>query len=55
MSNLSQVEVVLSDVFGTVVDWRGSLIRQLEAMIDSKPWNLDPAGFAHAPVEVIAI
>lgn len=28
---LSRLEVVLFDVFGTVVDWRGSVIRMLEA------------------------
>ncbi len=40
------IEVVLCDVFGTVVDWRGSLIRQLEAFSRSRGWELDAAGFA---------
>lgn len=31
MSNLSQVKALTFDVFGTVVDWRTSIIRDLEA------------------------
>jgi 2-haloacid dehalogenase len=34
------VEVLVFDVFGTVVDWRGSLARELEGLLP------DPAGFA---------
>lgn len=41
----SGVEVVLCDVFGTVVDWRGSLIRQLEALCDRRGWEIDAAHF----------
>jgi 2-haloacid dehalogenase len=48
MSDLDGVEVILSDVFGTVVDWRGSLIRQLATMTKLKQWSFDPAGFADA-------
>lgn len=40
------IEVVLCDVFGTVVDWRGSLIRQLETLSDSRGWEIDAPHFA---------
>lgn len=40
------VEVVLCDVFGTVVDWRGSLIRQLGTLSDSRGWEIDVPHFA---------
>jgi 2-haloacid dehalogenase len=33
--------VVLCDVFGTIVDWRGSLIRQLEKLSDRRGWEID--------------
>ena len=42
--NHSHVRVLAFDVFGTVVDWRGSLIRELTAL----NLDLDPAGFADA-------
>lgn len=45
---LAEVEAVLCDVFGTVVDWRGSLIRQLAARRELSGWDLDPAEFADA-------
>ncbi len=41
-----RIEVVLCDVFGTVVDWRGSIIRQLETMSDSRGWDIDASTFA---------
>lgn len=31
-TELSQVKAIIFDVFGTVVDWRGSIIRELEAI-----------------------
>jgi 2-haloacid dehalogenase len=31
-----QVQALLFDVFGTVVDWRGSLIRELTAFGDGR-------------------
>ena len=40
------VEVLLFDVFGTVVDWRGSVIRQLEAISSRRGWQIDAAGLA---------
>ncbi len=40
------VEVVLCDVFGTVVDWRGSVVRQLETLSDLRGWELDAPDFA---------
>jgi 2-haloacid dehalogenase len=40
------IEVVLCDVFGTVVDWRGSLIRQLETLSDRRGWEIDAPHFA---------
>jgi 2-haloacid dehalogenase len=39
------IEVLLCDVFGTVVDWRGSLIRQLVALSDSRGWKIDAPRF----------
>lgn len=30
------IEVVLCDVFGTVVDWRGSLVCQIEELSDRR-------------------
>jgi len=35
-------------VFGTVVDWRGSIIRECRALARSKKIALDPAAFADA-------
>lgn len=40
------IEVLLCDVFGTVVDWRGSLIRHLEALRDHRGWEIDASHFA---------
>ena len=45
-SQWDDVEVLLFDVFGTVVDWRGSLIRQLESLSSRRGWAMDPAEFA---------
>lgn len=42
------VEVLLCDVFGTVVDWRGSLIRQLQELSRLRGWALDAPRFADA-------
>lgn len=42
----NSIEVVLCDVFGTVVDWRGSLIRQLETLSDRRGWEIDAPRFA---------
>ena len=40
------VEVLLFDVFGTVVDWRGSLTRQLETLSNRRGWDMDASLFA---------
>jgi hypothetical protein len=32
MSDLTEVKALLFDVFGTVVDWRGSVIQELKAL-----------------------
>jgi 2-haloacid dehalogenase len=41
-----QVQALLFDVFGTVVDWRGSLIRELTAFGDGRGLKHDWAKFA---------
>ena len=40
------IEVLLFDVFGTVVDWRGSLIRQLETLSGLRGWEMNATQFA---------
>jgi 2-haloacid dehalogenase len=42
------VKALVFDVFGTVVDWRGSVIRELEALGRAKGIAADWAGFADA-------
>jgi 2-haloacid dehalogenase len=42
------VKALVFDVFGTVVDWRGSLIRELEAFGRAKGVAADWAGFVDA-------
>ncbi len=44
----NDIEVVLFDVFGTVVDWRGSLICQLEELSDRRGWEIGASDFADA-------
>lgn len=39
-------DALLFDVFGTVVDWRGSVIRELTAFRDAKDLAFDPVAFA---------
>ncbi len=41
-----QIKALTFDVFGTVVDWRGSVIREVEAVLAPKGIELDWAGFA---------
>ena len=43
-----EVEVLLCDVFGTVVDWRGSMSRQLDDLSRARGWSLDATEFADA-------
>jgi 2-haloacid dehalogenase len=46
MTDISQVEALFFDVFGTVVDWRTSVIRELAAFGRSKGLTADWAAFA---------
>lgn len=46
MTDISQLEVLFFDVFGTVVDWRTSVIREMEAFGRSKGLQADWAAFA---------
>jgi 2-haloacid dehalogenase len=45
---LAQVKALTFDVFGTVVDWRSSLIREAEAVLQPRRADLDAARFADA-------
>ena len=47
MTNL-KLEAILCDVFGTVVDWRGSIIREGEQLGKEKELDVDWAVFADA-------
>ena len=44
--SLSEVKALTFDVFGTVVDWRGSLIKQGEQLGKAKNIDVDWAAFA---------
>ena len=44
----SPVRALVFDVFGTVVDWRGSIIREVRSLAREKKLDLDPAAFADA-------
>jgi len=44
--NLSSVKALTFDVFGTVVDWRSSIIKELTALGESKQISADWAAFA---------
>ena len=46
--SLQQVKALTFDVFGTVVDYRGSIIREMRALVERKGWDVDPAEFADA-------
>lgn len=48
MSELSQVRALLFDVFGTVVDWRSSIMREVTTLAAEKNLDIDPAAFADA-------
>ena len=41
-----KIKALTFDVFGTVVDWRASVIREVEAVLAPKGIELDWAGFA---------
>jgi len=40
--------VLVFDVFGTVVDWRGSIIREAQSFAAAHGLGLDAAAFADA-------
>jgi len=44
----TSVRALVFDVFGTVVDWRGSIIREVKALARARKLDLDPAAFADA-------
>jgi 2-haloacid dehalogenase len=48
MADLSQVKALTFDVFGTVVDWRGSILREGQAFGREKGLDVDWAQFAEA-------
>ena len=43
-----QIKALTFDVFGTVVDWRGTIIREGATLNREKGWNIDWARFADA-------
>ena len=45
-NNLSQVKAMTFDVFGTVVDWRSSIAREIKEMGQEKGFTLDWDSFA---------
>lgn len=48
MRSAPAVKALVFDVFGTVVDWRGSIIREVRALARRKKLKLDAAAFADA-------
>ena len=48
MENLNQLKAVTFDVFGTVVDWRSSIAREMNLLGDEKGFSIDGAEFASA-------
>ncbi len=48
MENLDQLKAVTFDVFGTVVDWRSSIAREINLLADEKEVSIDGAEFASA-------
>jgi 2-haloacid dehalogenase len=48
MPSSNPPKALLFDVFGTVVDWRGSIIREARALATAKNLELDGAAFADA-------
>jgi 2-haloacid dehalogenase len=47
-SKFSPVKALVFDVFGTVVDWRGSIVREMRSLARAKKLDIDPAAFADA-------
>lgn len=48
MRSAPAVKALVFDVFGTVVDWRGSIAREAQALARRKKLKLDAAAFADA-------
>src|SRR5512139_1825547 len=48
MRSSPSVKALVFDVFGTVVDWRGSIIREARALARRRKLKLDAAAFADA-------
>ncbi len=46
--SLPEVSALTFDVFGTVVDWRGSIIREGEAINKERGWQVDWVGLVDA-------
>ena len=46
--NFSHVKALVFDVFGTVVDWRGSIIRETKAFASANKLQIDATAFADA-------
>jgi 2-haloacid dehalogenase len=47
-SEVSAVKALVFDVFGTVVDWRSSVTREIEELAKQKGWHVDGTKFADA-------
>ncbi|MDB5811017.1 MAG: 2-haloalkanoic acid dehalogenase, type [Betaproteobacteria bacterium] len=45
---LAGVKALTFDVFGTVVDWRGSIVREIRTLAKAKGFRVNPAKFADA-------
>ena len=48
MTDIKQVKALTFDIFGTVVDWRSSIIQEMQALGQAKGFVLDDAAFADA-------
>ena len=48
MQVADSIEMCVFDTFGTVVDWRGSIIAEVEQLARAKGWQVDAAAFADA-------
>ena len=48
MNNLALLKAVTFDVFGTVVDWRTSIAREVESLAVKKKFAVDGQRFADA-------
>jgi 2-haloacid dehalogenase len=47
MNDLQDIQALVFDVFGTVVDWCGGVAREAKAMLAPKGYALDWTAFAH--------